>query len=81
MTNGSDGQTDLPTAEEEDADMILGDQTHSTPACLGDSAFRFPFGPHKIFSSIEPEALWGHSTAHTPLPQAARDSLSRFSPP
>lgn len=81
MTSDSDGQTDLPTPEEGEADMILGDQTHSTPACLGDGAFGSPFGPHKIFSSIKLEVLCGDSTAHSPLPQSALDSLSRFSPP
>lgn len=80
MTRDSNEQTDLPTPEEGEADMILGDQTHSTPACLGDGAFRVPFGPRKIFSSIKLEVLCGYSTGHSPLPQAAPDSLSRFSP-
>lgn len=79
MTTDSDGQTDLPTPEEGEADMLLGDQTHSTPARLGDCAFRSPFGPHKIFSSVKPEVLCRHSTAHIPPPQTALDSLSRFS--
>ena len=66
MTSETDGQTDLPTPEEREANLtllsrLLGDQTHLTPARLGDGdhleeALPWPSrsGPHKIQVFMQP---------------------------